>query len=69
MLVNQQCTKINVKSEISVDIELSPNDIYNWFLAHSTEADLPMLKTLAKQLQSVIHATESHDNDDYRSII
>ena len=29
MVVNQQGTKINVKSEISVDIELSPNDIYN----------------------------------------
>lgn len=29
MVVNQQGTKINVKSEISVYIELSPNDIYN----------------------------------------
>ena len=69
MLVNQQGTKINVKSEISVDIELSPNDIYNWALAHSTEADLPMLKTLDKQLQSHIRSIEHQDNDDYRSII
>lgn len=69
MVVNQQGTKIIVKSEISVDIELSPNDIYNWVLAHSTEADLPMLKTLAKQLQSHIRSIEHPDDNDYRSII
>lgn len=69
MLVSQQGTKINVKSEISVDIELSPNDIYNWVLAHNTVADLPMLKVLEKQLKSVIRAIESHDDNDYRSII
>ena len=69
MIVNQQLTKINVKSEISVDIELSPNDIYNWILTHGTEADLPMLKTLAKQLQSHIRSIEHPDDDDYRSII
>ena len=69
MVVNQQGTKIIVKSEISVDIELSPNDIYNWVLAHSTEADLPMLKTLAKQLQSNIRSIEHPDDNDYRSII
>lgn len=69
MLVNQQGTKINVKSEISVDIELSPNDIYNWILAHANDSDLAMLRALEKQLKSVIHAIESHDNDDYRSII
>lgn len=69
MVVNQQGTKIIVKSEISVDIELSPNDIYNRVLAHSTEADLPMLKTLAKQLQSHIRSIEHPDDNDYRSII
>lgn len=69
MLVNQQGTKINVKSEISVDIELSPNDIYNWILAHNTETDLPMLMTLKKQIQCTIQAIECQDNDDYRSII
>lgn len=69
MLVSQQGTKINVKSEISVDIELSPNDIYNWILAHNTVADLPMLKTLGKQLQSHIRSIEHPDDDDFRSII
>lgn len=69
MLVSQQGTKINVKSEISVDIELSPNDIYNWILAHTNDSDLAMLRTLEKQLKSVIRAIESRDDNDYRSII
>lgn len=69
MVVNQQGAKISVKSEISVDVELSPNDIYNWMLAHTNESDLPMLRTLEKQLKSVIRAIESHDDNDYRSII
>lgn len=69
MLVSQQGTKINVKSEISVDIELSPNDIYNWILAHTNDSDLAMLRALEKQLKSVIRAIESPDTDDYHSII
>lgn len=69
MLVSQQGTKINVKSEISVDIELSPNDIYNWILAHTNDSDLAMLRALEKQLKSVIRAIESHDDNDYRPII
>ena len=67
MVVNQQGTKINVKSEISVDIELSPNDIYNLILTHGTEVNLPMLKTLEKQLKSHIRSIEHPD--DYQSII
>lgn len=66
MVVTQQGIKINVKSEISVDIKLSPNDIYNLIIAHSTEADLPMLKTLGKQLQSHIRSIEHPDDDDYQ---
>lgn len=69
MLVSQQGTKINVKSEISVDIELSPNDIYNWILAHTNDSDLAMLRALEKQLQSHIRSIEHPDDDDFRSII
>lgn len=60
---------VHVEAKVEADIELSANDIYNWMLAHKNVADLPMLKTLSKQLQSVIWAIEHSDNDDFRSII
>ena len=60
---------VHVKAEVEADIELSANDVYNWVLAHNTAADLPMLKTLGKQLQSHIRAIEHPDDDDFRSII
>ena len=60
---------VHVKTVVEADIELSANDVYNWVLAHNTMADLPMLKTLDKQLQILIRAIEHPDDDDFRSII
>ena len=59
-----QCIRKQVELQVDVKVELSSNDIFNWFEACES---VDTLRYLGKAALRMANAIENPDNDDFRS--